>query len=60
MLNGNLGEKNNITRGDNSSSLEAWDAPQLVPLDLGSAQAVYCMFGGETAPDNGPKVVGCS
>jgi len=36
--------------------LEKWEAPQLVALDLGTAQAKFTMFGGEGAPDNGPLI----
>jgi len=43
-----------------AASREAWDAPRLIPLDLGSAQAKYCSFTGEGNPDNGPKATGCS
>ncbi|HWZ95161.1 MAG TPA: hypothetical protein VNW30_08210 [Opitutaceae bacterium] len=34
--------------------LETWDSPQLIALDLGSAQGKYTMFNIESAPDNGP------
>ena len=50
------------TRGncDKTDDLETWESPRLIPLDLGSAQAKYCMFNIESALDNGPKVAGCS
>lgn len=46
--------------GDSSGAPEAWEAPRLISLDLGAAQAKFCRFSDETAPDNGPKMVSCS
>lgn len=54
-------DTNNSARQDSSAPRrEAWDSPQLIPLDLGSAQAKFCSFTNEGTPDNGPKVTGCS
>lgn len=60
MLTGmNLGESSD-RKADKSLEREPWDAPQLIPLDLGSAQAKYCQFVGESSPDNGPRPTMCS
>lgn len=55
----NLSESSEQKR-EESVAREPWDAPQLIPLDLGSAQAKYCKFTNEGTPDNGPKPTGCS
>jgi hypothetical protein len=58
----NSGQINESNTSDNetNSFRESWDCPQLIPLDLGSAQAKFCMFGSEASPDNGPLTIGCS
>lgn len=57
---GKTNENGASSDASTGSSREAWDCPQLIPLDLGSAQSKFCMFGTEVAPDNGPLMVGCS
>ncbi len=49
-----MGEDRFKNDANAASNLESWDEPQLIPLDLGSAQGKYCAFNNESAPDNGP------